>query len=160
MAGAGLSLEAERGARRLDPGREPRRVELLRRGSEEELDPRGGGVTLVGDEVVRVGVEVGLLGELGRVHEHARDHAVVLGPRRLEQGEMPGVEGAHGRDEPDRPRPQGRERVPQLGDCSERSHLSGSSSATRIPGTASIASSVRPGGHDLGVMLRRCTLVT
>ncbi len=99
MPGPRLALEAGRGPLGLDPGREARRVELLDARGEDQVDAGRGGAPLVGREVARIGVEVALLGELRGVHEHARDDDVALGPGGLEEGDVAGVQRAHGRDE-------------------------------------------------------------
>ena len=104
-------------------------------------------LALVGGQVARVGGEVGGIGELRRVQEDARDDGVGLLARRGEERAVPGVQGAHRRDEPDRALgPKGRKRMPQLGDRSQRSHRSlfRLQFRTRIPGTGSIARAFRP----------------
>ena len=109
VAGPGVALEPHGGAGRLDPRREPRRVHLLGRRREDDVDAVLGGERRVALEVARVRVEIGRLRELRRVDEDARDDEVALGAGGAEERGVPLVERAHRRHEADRrPRAGGR----------------------------------------------------
>ena len=104
VAGAVLALEPLGGAGRLDPRREAGRVELVGGRREEEVDAGLGRDALVAGEVARV--RRGRAGlELRRVDEEARDDDVALRARGVEQRDVPRVQRAHRRHEPDRARP-------------------------------------------------------
>ena len=103
VAGPVLALEQRAEPLDVDPGLEARRVDLLGRGDEEHVHARLFGELGIAILVARVALEVLALAELGRVDEQARDDGLVLAPRRLEQGEVPLVEGSHRGHEPDLP---------------------------------------------------------
>ncbi len=85
----------------VDPGLEARRVQLAGRGREEEVHARLGRAP--GRAVRRAdSARDRRLAELGRVDEEAHDDRRALGPRRVEQGAVAGVQGAHRRHEPER----------------------------------------------------------
>ncbi len=73
---------------------------------EHDVDAVLGGERCVAIEVARVCDEVGRLGELRRVDEHARDQHVAVGSRRVEERRVAGVQRAHRRDETDDPMPR------------------------------------------------------
>ena len=88
MARAGLALEPECRALRLDPGREPVGIELGRRRGEEQVDAGRRRPLLVGCEIARVGGEVARVGELRRVEEQARDDEVAFARVRPRRGPL------------------------------------------------------------------------
>ena len=93
-------LEAFGRARRLDPRCEPGRVQLLRAGREQDVDPFGfrmGGVTL---GITRIRLEIGALRELRRVDEQRGDQHVAFGSRGPEERAVPCVQRTHRRHEP------------------------------------------------------------
>ena len=91
----------------LDPGLVARRVHLLDRWREQEVDACVGEEAGVSCLVTRVTGEVCGLAELSRVHEQAGDDEIAL-TRGAQQREMALVERAHGRNEPDPRRAAGR----------------------------------------------------
>jgi hypothetical protein len=91
----------EHGAERADRHgrREPVRIHLRDRGSEDAVDALGGGDGTVARLVARIAVEVLARAELGRVHEEAHHDLVALGARAAQEGAVAGMERAHGGDE-------------------------------------------------------------
>ena len=133
VAGPMVALEAFRCSFGDDPGCEALRIELAGCRSKEQVDARCGSHALVVREIAGISVEVGGLAELRRVDEQARDDDVGVGARGCDQREVAVVQRSHRWHEGDRaPVAQGRERVAQLGDRSQRLHVGSSSS--RIPG--------------------------
>src|SRR5262249_49166638 len=134
-----LPLERLRELLDVDPGLEPRRIEVVRAGREEEVDScvlRDSRVGLLVPWIARV---VLALGELGPVHEEARDDEVVLGARRFEERDVPGVQRTHRRNEPDVV--VGRARSAQLGDRADDPHVLVASASARYIGSISGACS-------------------
>jgi len=79
-----------------------RRVHRLGRRLVDGVDLGRGKHRDVALGVARVAGEILARAELDRVHEDAHDHDVVLGARQLDQAQVPRVERAHRRHEPDR----------------------------------------------------------
>ena len=102
MPGPVLALEDRAELRHVDPRLESRRVHLLDRRSEHEVDARFGGGGQILGLVARIGIEVGGRTELGRVDEQAHDDGRALRAGGLDQGQVAGVQGAHRRNEADR----------------------------------------------------------
>ncbi len=103
VTGSARALEALCRAAGLDPGGEPGRVHLVGRRREDDIDAELGRERGVPVEVARVGAQIRGLGELRRVHEDARDEHITVGTGRCEERGVPGVQGAHRRDETDDP---------------------------------------------------------
>ncbi len=95
------ALEALGDAENLDRCREALRVDLLGRRREQEVGARRCGQLAVAGLVAGVAVEVAALVELRRVHEQRDDDEIAVRARALDQREMPVVQRAHRRHEPD-----------------------------------------------------------
>ena len=85
----------------VDPGTEARRIDLVCRGREEDVDACLLRECRVGRLVARIRREVRVIAELRGVHEERRDDEFVLRPRRLEERQVAVVQRTHRRDEPD-----------------------------------------------------------
>ncbi len=124
VSGAKLAFEAAPELADVDPGLVARRIHLLWRRREQEVDAGLLGERHVALLVARVAVEILSRAELGRIDEQARDDRVRFGSSRGEEREMPFVEGAHGRDEADLG--EGLEGFANLGDRPDDLHGTGS----------------------------------
>ena len=119
-----LALKACRNPSGIDPGGKAKWIELLHRGRKENVDSRGRGDLCVAPAGARVAVEIGRVGELGRVHKDRRDDRLALLASRVEESDVALVERAHRRREADRaPAAERLESVAQLGDRVQRLHL-------------------------------------
>ena len=122
VPGPRLALEAARHLLDLDPGLEARRVHLLGRRHEDEIDAGLLERAQVARLVARVAVEILAGPELRRVHEDADDDDVALGPRGVDERQMARVQRAHRRDEPDRALARAAERGARLRDRADDLH--------------------------------------
>ncbi len=84
----------------------PSRVHLVGGRGEDDVDSMLGRERRVAVEVARIRDELGGLGELRGVHEHARGEHVALRSCRREQRGVAVVKRAHRRDETDDPIPR------------------------------------------------------
>ena len=128
VAGPEHALENCSELYRLDPGLEPGWVHLALGRREHHVDScclSRLEVTLL---VAGIRGEIRGLAELRGVDEKAHDDGVALASRGAQEGDVPVVERAHGRDEPDRAAAPRRELGTDLGDRPARLHR-----ASRLP---------------------------
>ncbi len=101
MTGPVIAFESECGARNGDRRSETRRVHLLGRWNEQQVDAHGGGhrrILLFGARIRR---KVPGIVELRGIDEHARHHRPTLATGALKERDMSDVQGAHRGHEPD-----------------------------------------------------------
>jgi len=96
-----LRFEAERRAARLDPGGEARGVDRRALRQEEQVAARFREQLGVPRLLAGIALEILVRRELAWIDEDRGDYPAAMTPRLADQGEVPGMERAHGRDEGD-----------------------------------------------------------
>ena len=102
MTGTRLAFERLGDAADVDPGARPWRIHQLGPRLVDRVHLTLTQQSRVAIRIARIASEVLARPELDRVHENADDHDIVLASRELDQTQVPGMQGAHRRHEPNR----------------------------------------------------------